>query len=180
MKKRLLYWVLCLPLLTTAQSVIKPASPKPDWATLADAEFSIRYPNSWTLDQTGLFGSNFFLYAPFDTATDVFRENFNLIINDLKEFPGISLAEIAEGARQQILNMVTDVKILEFKEVEEGYDKYYWVEYTGKQGEFNLHWKQHYRLMRNMFYVLTFTAEEEQYIRYTPLANQIFDSFFLK
>lgn len=181
--KKMLFLMLAsgLNALAIAQTVIAPATDdKPVWATIADPEFTLRYPPNWTLDQTGLFGSNFFLYAPFETRNDTFRENFNLIINDLSEFPGIPLAEVAEGARQQIVGMINDVKILEFKEVPDGFEKYYHIEYTGVQGKFKLHWRQHYWLVHNHFYVLTFTAEEPDYARYLPLAEAIFDSFFLK
>ncbi len=182
MKKLLFYLLaLSLPAVVTAQTVISPeAGEKPVWATIADPEFTIRYPPNWTLDQTGLFGSSFFLYAPLEARNDTFRENFNLIINDLREFPGIPLAEMAEGARQQIVSIIKDVKVLEFKEMPDGFDKYYQVEYTGTQGKFKLHWRQHYWLVHNHFYVLTFTAEETDYKRYLPLAEEVFRSFFLK
>jgi len=181
--KKLLFLLLasCLPVLATAQTVISAgAGEKPVWATIADPEFTLRYPPDWALDQTGLFGSSFFLYAPLEARNDTFRENFNLIINDLSEFPGISLAEVAEGARQQIVGMINDAAILEFKEMPDGFDKYYQIEYTGTQGKFKLHWRQHYWLAHNHFYVLTFTAEETDYKRYLPLVEEVFGSFFLK
>ena len=181
--QKLLCFFCALGLLAAAnaQTVIAPADKeKPDWATIADQDFTLRYPADWTLDQSGLFGSNFFLYAPMDKGKDTFRENFNLMINDLSEFPGMTLAEMADGARQQVVSMIDSVKILEFKEMEDGFDKYYWMEFSGKQNKFNLHWRQYYWLAHNHFYVLTFTAEEQQYARYLPIAEQVLGSFYLK
>ena len=181
MKRLLIIPFIFLACALHAQTVIpQPAGGKPSWATIADQDFTLRYPPNWTLDQSGLLGSNFFLFAPLDAGRDTFRENFNLIINDLSEYPGISLAEMAEGARQQITNMVDSVKVLEFKEMEDGFDKYYLVEYSGRQNKFNLHWRQHYWLAHNKFYVLTFTAEEHQDARYLPLAQLVLSSFYLK
>ncbi len=182
MKKLLfLLLVLSLSVVATAQTVISPETgAKPVWATIADPEYVLRYPPNWTLDQTGLFGSSFFLYAPLEARNDAFRENFNLIINDLSEFPGIPLAEVAEGAREQIVGMINDVTVLEFKELSDGIETYYRVEYTGTQGKFKLHWRQHYWLQHNHFYVLTFTAEETDYERYLPFVEEVFGSFFLK
>jgi PsbP len=181
MKKLMLLLLLLRFAGATAQTVTSStAGEKPVWATFADPEFTLRYPPNWEIDQSGMFGSSFFLYAPLETRNDTFRENFNLIINDLSEFPGIPLAEVAEGARQQIIGMINDVKILEFKEMSDGIAQYYLVEYSGTQGKFELHWRQQYWLSHNHFYVLTFTAEEPEYKRYQALAEGVFGSFFLK
>lgn len=173
---------LSLSTWANAQKVISNAGggASTSWAVLSDTSFAIHYPKEWALDQSGLLGSNFFLYSTLDSLDDAFRENFNLTINDLSEYPGLSLKEMAEGARQQILAMINEVKILEFREMEQGDDNYYLVEFTGKQGEALLHWKQQYRMAANRFYVLTFTAERHQFSRYISLADQIFSTFFLK
>lgn len=143
-KLRLLFALLCCTLAGLAQTPddIPKARTKPQWATLTDSVYAIHYPQNWSLDQSGMFGSSFFIYAPFDGPNDKFRENFNLIVDDLREFPGISLKELADGSRQQIINMISDVKILEFKEVTAENDTYYLLEYTGKPGQYNLHWKR--------------------------------------
>jgi serine/threonine-protein kinase len=150
------------------------------WPAVNDTTYRLRFPDTWTVDQSGMFGSRFFLFAPLDTAGDTFRENVNLMMNDMRAYPQATLEYLADGAKQQIEQLITDAKVHEFRIAYNGDDKYYLMEYTGKQGQFNLHWKQLYVLANGTFYVLTFTAEESQYTRYLPLAERMFASFALK
>lgn len=150
---------------------------KRPWLTLNDSIYHLRYPNDWELDQSGRMGSRFFLFAPTDNASDIFRENVNLIVSDLSPYPGVTLDEIAEASREQILSMISDVNIQEFKEEKQGPYPFYTAEYTGKQNELDLHWRQHFLLADNNLYVLTFTAEEGQYKNYIALAERILASF---
>ncbi|MCB0523994.1 MAG: hypothetical protein H6576_05120 [Lewinellaceae bacterium] len=181
--KRILFFCLGVVgmLAANAQHVVHEPNAQPNWSVLNDQDFSIQYPKDWQLDQSGTMGSNFFLYSTLEGEGDSFRENFNLMVNDLREYPGMTLKELAEGGRQQIMAMITDVKIKEFKEVTTKYDHYYLVEYTGKQGNFDLYWKQRYMLTESGYmYVLTFTAEEGQFARYSEKADQVFNTFQIK
>lgn len=184
-KTAILFFILSLALWGNAQTVADTKSaPMPttpaNWARLTDSTYTLRFPATWNVDKSGLLGSRFFLFAPLD-SNDTFRENFNLIINDMSIYPELSLEYMADGARQQVESMIQDCKVQEFRIVnQEDNSKYYILEYSGKQGKFDLHWKQVYFMVNNQFYVLTFTAEAPQYERYLPLADRIFASFTFK
>jgi serine/threonine-protein kinase len=180
------FWILCL--LITLSSWVNaqtdtgkpiPAA-APNWARLTDTTYTIRFPKNWTVDQSGLMGSRFFLFAPLDSANDVFRENFNLIVNEMGQYPNATLEFLADGARQQVESLIEGVHVEAFRLVHLDDKKYYSFEYTGKQGVFNLHWKQRYWLANNKFYVLTFTGEAQQYSSYAPLAERILSSFLFR
>lgn len=184
MHKQLLF---CLGLLWSAAALAQPVASKPaitiptKWATIKDTTYTMRFPETWTPDQSGMFGSRFFLFSPLDSLNDKFRENFNLVLNNMSAHPEVTLEYLADGAKQQVESMINDVKVHEFRIVNvDGGGKYYLFEYSGKQGAFDLHWRQMYVLGNNNFYVLTFTAEEQQYARYLPVAERIFASFALK
>jgi hypothetical protein len=87
---------------------------------------------------------------------------------------------LADGARQQVESLIEGVHVEAFRLVHLDDKKYYSFEYTGKQGFFNLHWKQRYWLANNKFYVLTFTGEAQQYSSYAPLAERILSSFLFR
>ena len=164
---------------TTDNKTSTPITTTPAWARLTDSTYTLRFPPTWTADQSGVLGSRFFLFAPLD-SNDTFRENFNLIINDMSAYPKTTLEYMADGARQQVERMITGVSVQEFRIVHQDGGKYYVFEYSGKQGAIDLHWRQVYVLSNGRFYVLTFTAEEREYARYLPLAERIFASFTLK
>jgi hypothetical protein len=172
--------------LSVAVNAQKPVTAMTDttantsWARLTDTTYTLRFPNTWTVDQSGLMGSRFFLFSPLDSLNDTFRENFNLIVNDMAAYPDITLEYIADGARAQVESIINEAKMLEFRIVHNDDFKYYLLEYSGKQGKFDLHWKQRFMLFDHRFYVLTFTAEAHQFDQYLPTAERIFDSFSLK
>ena len=56
---------------------------------------------------------------------------------------------------------------------------YYEIEFTGRQGQLSLHWKQQYWFKGPLVFILTFTAEEAAYSRSLPLAEQMLASFEL-
>jgi eukaryotic-like serine/threonine-protein kinase len=181
-KLQLLFFALSLTVWSHAQPVdgnlSTPSVTK--WGRLSDSTYSVRFPGDWSVDQSGQFGTRFFLYAPFDSIDDAFRENFNLVINDINRYPYATVEFMADGARQQVARMISDFKEQEYRIVHNGADSYYVFEYSGKQGTFDLHWKQIYVLEKGKFYVLTFTAEANQYLKYLPIAERIFSSFTLK
>ena len=92
----------------------------------------------------------------------------------------LTLKTSVDGDEKEMLVKNFDVQFHEFKIVHEGDNKYYRLEYSGKQGKFDLHWKQVYFFVDHQFYVLTFTAEESQYLLNLPVAERIFASFAFK
>lgn len=52
--------------------------------------------------------------------------------------------------------------------------------YTGRQGKFNLKWKQIYSVKDEKAYVLTLTCERSQYKKYVVVANKIMSTFRIK
>lgn len=142
--------------------------------TLDTSEFSIKYPDNWTVDQNGLSGTKFILYSP---AIDgqAFRNNTNLIIQDLTGY-NLDLDAFVKLSVDQIKQYIPAANIISSK-TENGRHQ---IIYTGTHEQLKLKWKQYYRVQNNRAYVLTFTADQASFDENLELATQVMDSFIIK
>lgn len=132
----------------------------------------MKYPGQWELNQSGISGTNFILFAPAQSAT--FRDNLNFIIQDLKG-QNIDLNKFAEISVQQ-KQYITNSKILQ-SETDGPKHK---IVYTGSQGQLNLKWKQYYWVKNEKACILTFTADQLSFDKQVEDVNSIMDSFKIK
>ena len=149
-----------------------------DWNSLNKKDYSINYPKDWELNESRQMGTSFILFSPLSSQQDRFRENVNLVIQDLKGY-NIDLEKYVEISEGQIKTIVTDGKIIESKRISNQSQNYHKVIYKGKQGAFNLKFEQYYWVIRDKSYVLTLTCEENQFDYYKVVGEKILNSFKL-
>ncbi len=150
-----------------------------DWKIFDQPSYSILYPATWELDKSGKMGTSFILFAALESGQDKFRENVNLLIQDLtgKNIDLDKYTEISEG---QIKTMVTNSTLIESKRLRNNTTEYHKIIYTGDQGTFHLKFEQYYMVIDNKAYVLTFTCEQNKFVDYRENAEKILNSFKLK
>ncbi len=173
MNKLLLIGIL---LLTTNFSILAQST---EWDTLSKKDYSIQYPNTWELNESGQMGTSFILFSPVSSQKDQFRENVNLLIQDLAGYD-LNLNKYVEISENQIKTMITDGNITESKRITSGSLDYHKVVYTGKQGVNNLKFVQYFWLVNDKAFVLTLTCEENQYDNYKVTGEKILNSFKFK
>lgn len=150
-----------------------------EWNLLDDSTYSISYPKTWTMDTSGENGTKFYLFSPFLSENDHFKENVNLLIQDMEGFQ-ITLDEYAEFTIDDIKNNVLNSTIIEStRKNAHGYEFHKMV-YNGEIRNNNITFFQYYYIKTNKVYLLTFTTETSQYSRYLPVCERIMDSFILK
>lgn len=150
-----------------------------DWKILELPNFSIEYPSGWDLDQSGQMGTSFILFSPLESEKDAFRENVNLLIQDLTGY-NIDLNSYTEISEQQIKTMVTNSTLFESKRVNNGNQEYHKIIYAGDQGIFRLKFEQYYWVISDKAYVLTLTCQEHKYEDFKAIGEKIINSFKLK
>ena len=153
--------------------------PSVEWESLLKDDYSVEYPDSWELSQSGQMGTSFVLFSPISSKQDQFRENINLLIQDLTGY-GITFDKYVEISESQISTMITDGKIIESKKVSTDSLFHQKVIYTGRQGVFNLKFEQYYWVENDKAYILTFTCEEDQFEAFKEIGEKILNSFELK
>lgn len=140
-------------------------------------EFNIQlpYPENYTLKE-GVMGTVVYFLSEKDGLTDLFQENFNIVVQDFSAQP-MTLEEFTDLSLGHVSSLITDAQILSSQKTTLAGKPAYEVIYTGKQGQYNLKWKQKWALVGNTAYVLTYTAEIDQFDQYLKIFNHMFDSF---
>jgi hypothetical protein len=183
--KKILYALVLFSNLTFGQMMLnqqnsKVTHPAKDhWKTYNDSGYSIRYPPAWELQSDGKTGVTFFISSPLESAEDKFRENVNLIIEDLTG-GNIDLNQFVDISKEQIMKVITNSSIIESERIKGGSREHHKIIYTGDQGVFHLEFEQYYWMIGDKAYLLTFTAEKNRFTDWKETAEEILNSFVIK
>ena len=150
-----------------------------NWKTINEKGYMIQYPDSFDLNTSGQMGMSFILLSKQASQQDLFRENVNLMIQDLTG-QNIDLDKYVEISEGQIKTMITNGNIIESKRIKAGDSEFQKVVYTGVQGQFNLKFEQYYWIVKSKAYVLTLTCELNQFDKYKEVGEKIMNSFKIK
>ena len=146
------------------------------WKTQSTKEFSVQYPPQWEYDDSGLMGTNFIIFSPQENSSDQFRENVNYSTQDVSQY-NMTLDQFVELTEQQLFQMITDAKLISSERISHHNKEMHRIEYAGKQGQFSLTFYQLFWIENGIAHVLTFTAEEDQYEKYSSTARKIIKEF---
>ncbi len=146
------------------------------WKTISENNFKIEYPDNWELNKSGQMGTKFILFSQLSNPSDKFRENINLIIQDLTG-SNITLDEYVEISENQIRTLVTNGKIIESRRISEKEFEHQKIIYTGKLGVFDLKFIQCYWVIDSKAFVLTFTTEINEFDNFIQVGEKIMKSF---
>lgn len=179
MKTYLVIFIALLPFLGYGQPPRSNANSNTQWKTLSNNQYAIQYPANWELNQSGQMGSSFILFSPLESAQDSFKENINLIIQDLAGY-NVDLNQYTQISEEQIKTMLQNASILESKRLKNTNGEYQKMVYTATQNNYRLKFLQYYWVAKQKAYILTFTAEQNKYDTYLNTAEKIFNSFKIK
>lgn len=141
--------------------------------------YSIQYPDSWDLDKSGQMGMSFILLSKQTSQQDKFRENVNLLIQNLTG-QNIDLNKFVEVSEHQIRTMLTKGSLQESKRLNVNGVTFHKIIYTSEQGAFNFKFEQYYWINEEKAYVLTLTCEADQFDNYQETGEKILNSFRLE
>ena len=170
--------VLAINMIACGQTKENKSNIIEGWKSISENNYSISYPENWELNKSGQMGSSFILLSPLLSEKDQFRENVNLIIQDLRGY-NLDLDKYVEISEDQIKTVITNGEILESNRTTVDDLSYQKVIYTGKQGIFNLKFEQYFWVVEDQAYILTMTSEESQFDNYQETGEKILNSFKL-
>lgn len=150
-----------------------------DWHTFNKDNYSIEYPSNWELNESKRMGTIFILFSPSTSNKDQFRENINLIIQDLSD-DNIDLKRYTEISENQIRTDIKNGKIIESKYMKDQDLEYHKIIYTGNQENRDLKFEQYYWVFEKKAYVLTLTCELSEFDNYKLTGEKILNSFKLR
>jgi len=149
-----------------------------EWKTLDKDDFSIEYPETWVINEAGMMGTIFILFSPLSDEKDEFRENVNLVTEDISAYD-IDMDQYIEISTSQIKKLINKGKVIESERMNNGDLIFHKLIFSGEQGEFDLIFEVYTYLLDGKAYVLTFTAEKDQFKAFKEVGEQILDSFLL-
>ena len=141
---------------------------------LEKADYSISYPANWEVKKDEP-RAEIFVCAPFDNEEDTFADNFNMMKQNLLG-KSIDLQLYDSISKSQIVTAIGKDAIIDSK-IENGQST---LLFKGVLDGRNLKWKQLYFIKNETAYILTYTAEEIYFDKYSDIAESIFNSFKLK
>jgi hypothetical protein len=150
-----------------------------NWKHYGTRQFSIDFPQDWKLNETPQSGVLFNIMAPIDTEKDDFRENVNLITQDLTDQP-MDLNAFVQLSEKQINSMGKIASLISSKRIKTAKGTYHSLYYNYKPSPFQLTIEQHIWIKESKAYILTFTGEQEGYVQYREISQQILNSFVFK
>lgn len=151
----------------------------PKWKTFEVTNYLIQYPSEWKLNQSGLMESTFILFSPLESSQDQFRENVNLLIQDLSS-SNLDLDLYAEISEGQLKKMINNSRLIESKRIKTESEEYHRMIYTGDQGNYHLKFEQYFWVRNGKAFVLTLTCEESKFAVYKGIGEAILNSFEFK
>ncbi len=151
---------------------------KGSWTEFKKENYSIKFPEDWTLDTTHLSGTAFIIRGPQSSDEDQFKENLNLVIQDLSglNFDLYNFTQLSE----QIQNYMEESELIESERLKKGEQEYQHLIYTAKNADLVLRFEQYYWIINEKAYVLSFTAELTEFENYKDVSKRILDSFVIK
>ena len=160
-----------------------------NWKTLNRNNYTLKYPRDWDSQQSEdtqsgtVISTNvryqFAVLSQLESTQDKFRENVNLVIEDLNGRT-IDLATYSRIAEDQLKSQMKNCKILEHKTIgkeSRQYDKIVW---TWDYETVPLKVEQYTWLLNGKAYILTFTSEQSKFSQFQEIGEKILDTFAFK
>ena len=153
--------------------------PKDGWNRFTSDTYQIDYPQDWEINQSTEHGTDLAILSEKVNADDQFRENVNLVIQNLKG-KRVSLDKYTEVSLAQIKKQMPDAKILIDERVTLNNIPCHKIIYTGNHVIYDVKFEQYFMIIDEIAYVLTYTSHDENYEMYKDDAFSIINSFSLK
>lgn len=168
-------WALLLTGFLAISAMVQAQSSN-ELETLKTEKFEISFPKSWELDQSGQMNTQFILFSPLSSSEDDFKENVNLLVQDISAY-NLDLEQLINVTLEQIKTMLDNGVVIS-NTLETGKEiPYQKLIYTAKQGEFDLKFEQYIWVIDSKAYILTLTCKTTEFDAYKAIGERILNSF---
>ncbi|MDF5720336.1 MAG: protein kinase [Rhizonema sp. PD37] len=171
---------VAIPIIQKIGSSPDKSSPtKIDFLTYKNPIYGIemKYPQSWKKQEIGTFGDIAKFSSPLKTDSNTSQAEVTIEIQNLKQ--PISLAEYTNAKVNEITQYLTNAKIHDSGSTTLANQPAHEVIYSGKQEQYNVKRKAVWLLKNKKAYIITYTAEENQYDDFLKPAQDMINSLFV-
>jgi serine/threonine-protein kinase len=150
-----------------------------NWITVTDKLYTIQHPSDWEFKESNEYGATFYIFSPLMSDDDKFKENVNLLIQDLS-LQNVNLNQFVEISEDQVKTIVNNGKIIESTRINTGENEFHKMIFQAEQGMYKLKFLQYYWVKNKKAYVLTFTTELDQFEDFQEIGELIMNSFVIQ
>lgn len=141
--------------------------------------FALKYPAAWSFAENQ-GGAAAIFYSPKENALDIFRENVNIVIQDISQNP-MGLDKYTETAITQMQAVFgTNLEILDSSPTSIDNRPAHQFVFIGKGPDGNLQYQCRWTLAGTTAYQITYTAIATGYQRHLAEAERILGSFRIR
>ena len=147
-----------------------------DLKTVKTSDYEISYPSDLRFDDSKTRNTEFIIYTEKENESDLFLENINLLIQNVKEYK-IDLNQYIKITEKQVKENGT---LIESKRTNLNKSEVHVLTYEANFSGKNLKFHQYILVKNEKAYVLTYTAEIDKFDVFFPEVIKIFNSFSIK
>ena len=138
--------------------------------------YTLTYTSDLKLDESGKQGSEFLLFTEKKDSADNFIENINLLIQNLETL-NLDLNKFVEITENQIK---ANGNLISSERIKNNNSEFQKLIYSAHLNNFDLKFIQYDFLKNNKAYILTFTAKENEFEKYSSDMEKIMKTFEIK
>ena len=138
--------------------------------------YTISYTSDLKLDESGKQGSEFLLFTEKTDSADNFIENINLLVQNLETL-NLDLNKFVEITENQIK---ANGNLISSERIKNNNSEFQKLIYNAHLNNFDLKFIQYDFVENNKAYILTFTAKENEFDRYSADMEKIMKTFEIK
>ena len=142
------------------------------WVEYDHKEYSVFAPEDWEMDVTGRMNTTFILFSPRDSKNDMFRENVNLVKEDISKMD-LTLFDYVKNSENVLEKYMSDLRDLNIEQKGERY----WLTYTATQERMDLYFVQMIELNEGVIYILTYTRNDQSISVHADNGKKIIERF---
>ena len=152
---------------------------QPTVATFKHEKFTVEYPSFWKIDSSGVAGTAVFISSNLESSTDYFKENLNVLIQDLHD-QDIDLEKYRLISESQIETAFEGAILIQSELVDSPRGDRYELEYTVRVNDRDMHVTSYCYILNGKAYLITFTAEETSFEAFSKIRLLMLNSFKFK
>jgi eukaryotic-like serine/threonine-protein kinase len=137
--------------------------------------FKISYPETWSKqNRDDFFATGVVFFSPLENEEDIFKEQVSVLVEvlpqnmSLRQYTSESIAEIKK---------LSDPNVSPAQTINLGKQEAKQVVYSGEENGTLVRRMQTWLIKNNQAYVITYTAQPDNYESYLPTAEQMIESF---
>jgi hypothetical protein len=179
MQKIITLLLLCIAIDGIAQTNKSKIAKQPNiqFIKFEEENYSFEYPSTWVKSTMMLPKTKCNINAPLENAEDKFKENVNLVVEDLTKRKVTDIKSYFTDSEAMLKKYMPNSKITTHELRKSSVGDYIYLEYDMSAMAYNMHITQYYYYKDGKGYIITFTIESAEVEKYKPLTAKVLNSF---